>query len=80
VAVEEQTGTNGTIIQAEGVHKTYDTGKVTVDALRGLDLSITKGEMVAVMGPSGCGKTTLLNVLSGLDDVTDGKVTIEGAR
>ena len=76
IAIEEQ---NGTIIQAEAVHKTYDTGKVTVDALRGLDLSITRGEMVAVMGPSGCGKTTLLNVLSGLDDVTGGQVTIEGA-
>lgn len=79
IAIEEQNSTNGTIIQAEGVHKTYDTGKVTVDALRGVDLSITRGEMVAVMGPSGCGKTTLLNVLSGLDDVTEGQVTIEGA-
>jgi len=75
VAVREQ---NGTIIQAKAVHKTYDTGKVTVDALRGVDLSITRGEMVAVMGPSGCGKTTLLNVLSGLDDVTEGKVVIDG--
>jgi putative ABC transport system ATP-binding protein len=51
---------------------------VTVDALRGVDLSIRRGEMVAVMGPSGCGKTTLLNVLSGLDDVTKGKVVIDG--
>lgn len=76
VAIEKQ---NGTIIQAKAVHKTYDTGKVTVDALRGVDLSITRGEMVAVMGPSGCGKTTLLNVLSGLDDVTEGKVVIDGA-
>ena len=75
VAIREQ---NGTIIQAKAVHKTYDTGKVTVDALRGVDLSITRGEMVAVMGPSGCGKTTLLNVLSGLDDVTRGKVVIDG--
>jgi len=75
VAVREQ---NGTIIQAKAVHKTYDTGKVTVDALRGVDLSITRGEMVAVMVPSGCGKTTLLNVLSGLDDVTEGKVVIDG--
>jgi ABC-type lipoprotein export system ATPase subunit len=74
-AIEEQ---NGTIIQAKAVHKTYDTGKVTVNALRGVDLSITRGEMVAVMGPSGCGKTTLLNVLSGLDDVTKGKVVIDG--
>ncbi len=70
---------NGNIIQATGVHKTYDTGKVTVNALRGVDLSVMRGEMVAVMGPSGCGKTTLLNVLSGLDDVTEGQVVIDGS-
>jgi putative ABC transport system ATP-binding protein len=54
-------------------------GKVTVHALNGVDLSVMRGEMVAVMGPSGCGKTTLLNVLSGLDDVTEGQVVIDGA-
>jgi len=70
---------NDNIIQATRVHKTYDTGKVKVDALRGVDLSILRGEMVAVMGPSGCGKTTLLNVLSGIDDVTEGQVVIDGA-
>jgi putative ABC transport system ATP-binding protein len=70
---------NGNIIQAKGVNKTYDTGKVTVHALNGVDLSVMRGEMVAVMGPSGCGKTTLLNVLSGLDDVTEGQVVIDGA-
>jgi ABC-type lipoprotein export system ATPase subunit len=69
---------NDNIIQATGVHKTYDTGKVKVEALRGVDLSIQRGEMVAVMGPSGCGKTTLLNVLSGIDDVTAGQVIIDG--
>ncbi|MBI2872629.1 MAG: ABC transporter ATP-binding protein [Chloroflexi bacterium] len=67
------------IIQAAGIHKTYETGKVTVQALRGVDLRIRRGEMVAIMGPSGCGKTTLLNVLSGLDDITQGEVIIEGA-
>jgi len=69
---------NNNIIQAQGVHKTYDTGKIKVDALRGIELSIRKGEMVAVMGPSGCGKTTLLNVLSGIDNVTTGQVIIDG--
>ena len=69
---------NDNIIQATGVHKTYDTGKVKVEALRGVDLSIQRGEMVAIMGPSGCGKTTLLNVLSGIDDVTAGQVIIDG--
>jgi putative ABC transport system ATP-binding protein len=70
---------NGNIIEAKGVYKTYNTGKVTVNALRGVDLSVIKGEMVAIMGPSGCGKTTLLNVLSGLDDITDGQVVIDGS-
>jgi putative ABC transport system ATP-binding protein len=69
---------NSNIIQATNIHKTYDTGKVIVNALRGVDLSVKQGEMVAVMGPSGCGKTTLLNVLSGLDDITDGQVIIDG--
>lgn len=69
---------NDNIIEATAIHKTYDTGKVVVNALRGVDLSVKKGEMVAVMGPSGCGKTTLLNVLSGLDDITEGQVIIDG--
>ncbi len=68
------------IIRADNVTKIYDTGEVRVEALRGLTLSIQRGEMVAVMGPSGCGKTTLLNCLSGIDDVTSGTVTIEGTR
>ena len=67
------------IIKANSVHKVYDTGKVKVHALRGVDLSIRRGEMVAIMGPSGCGKTTLLNVLSGIDDATGGQVVIDGA-
>ena len=68
---------NVSIIKSVGVIKTYDTGKIKVHALRGIDLSIEKGEMVAVMGPSGCGKTTLLNCLSGLDEVTEGEVFVE---
>jgi len=66
------------IVQAEDVVKIYDTGSIKVNALRGIDLKVKKGEMVAVMGPSGCGKTTLLNCLSGLDDLTSGRVLIEG--
>ncbi len=66
------------IIQATNVIKTYHTGTVAVHALRGVDLSVQRGEMVAVMGPSGCGKTTLLNCLSGLDHVDSGEITIEG--
>jgi putative ABC transport system ATP-binding protein len=66
------------IVEARSLHKTYDTGAVRVDALRGVDLALERGEMVAIMGPSGCGKTTLLNCLSGLDSIDDGEVLIEG--
>ena len=66
------------IVRAQGIHKTYDTGKVQVNALRGVDLSVGRGEMVAIMGPSGCGKTTMLNCLSGLDDIDAGQVVIDG--
>ena len=66
------------IIEAENVHKIYSTGKIKVHALRGVNLRIKRGEMVTLMGVSGCGKTTLLNCLSGLDEVTSGVVKIEG--
>jgi putative ABC transport system ATP-binding protein len=66
------------IIQVRDLVKTYSTGAVQVPALRGVTLDIPRGEMVAIMGPSGCGKTTLLNCLSGIDDVTSGTVYIEG--
>lgn len=66
------------IIEAKRVVKTYDTGKILVEALKGVDFSVEKGEMMAIMGPSGCGKTTMLNCLSGLDDLTGGHVFLEG--
>lgn len=66
------------ILVANGVRKLYRTGAETVTALQGLDVSIEKGEFVAVMGPSGSGKTTFLNCLSGLDEIDDGTVVIEG--
>jgi putative ABC transport system ATP-binding protein len=66
------------IIQASGVQKSYFTGAVTVAALRGVSLTVQRGEIVAVMGPSGCGKTTLLNCLSGLDTADMGEIKIEG--
>ncbi len=67
-----------TIIEATDIHKTYDTGRVQVHALRGVSLTVPRGEMVAIMGPSGCGKTTLLNCLSGLDSIDSGQILIEG--
>ncbi len=66
------------IIVARGVEKTYSTDSVKVHALRGIDLDVRRGEMVAIMGPSGCGKTTLLNCLSGLDTIDRGQVLIDG--
>jgi putative ABC transport system ATP-binding protein len=66
-----------TIVEAVQVFKTYG-GRVPVPALSGVDLTVEKGEMVAIMGPSGCGKTTLLNCLSGLDHFDGGNVLIEG--
>jgi ABC-type lipoprotein export system ATPase subunit len=66
------------IVEARKLVKTYDTGAVKVNALKGVDLAVARGEMVAIMGPSGCGKTTLLNCLSGLDSIDGGDVVIEG--
>lgn len=68
------------IIAAQAVQKWFRTGKIEVHALRGVDVSVAAGEMVAIMGPSGCGKTTLVNCLSGLDDFDQGEVWIEGTR
>ena len=70
---------NDYIVVARDLHKIYDTGKIKVHALRGIDLNVKRGEMVAIMGPSGCGKTTMLNCLSGLDNLTKGEVYIEGS-
>ncbi len=78
-AVNGHTPGDDSIIRAEGVVKTYDTGTDKVQALRGVDFSVSRGEMVAVMGPSGCGKTTLLNCLSGLDRIDAGRILLEGA-
>ncbi len=78
VAAIRPESTRGPIVEAHSVSKTYDTGRVSVRALNGVHLSLERGEMVAIMGPSGCGKTTLLNCLSGLDDIDAGDIVIEG--
>jgi putative ABC transport system ATP-binding protein len=66
------------IIQAHNVRKIYRNGHLRVEALKGIDLAVAPGEVVAIMGPSGCGKTTLLNCLSGLDTIDEGDVFIRG--
>ena len=67
-----------TVLEARELWKVYDTGTNRVEALRKVSVSLKPGEMVAVMGQSGCGKTTLLNCLSGLDEITSGEVLIHG--
>jgi putative ABC transport system ATP-binding protein len=66
------------MIQLEDVTKAYDMGKVEVQALCGIDLTIEDGEMVAIMGPSGSGKTTLMNILGCLDVPTSGRYLLDG--
>lgn len=66
------------VIVTEGVEKTYQDNGVAVHAVRGIDLTIKKGEFTAIVGPSGSGKTTFLNIVSGLDTVSKGKVWLNG--
>ncbi|HEU4521705.1 MAG TPA: ABC transporter ATP-binding protein [Thermoanaerobaculia bacterium] len=69
---------NGTIIRMAEVRKVYDTGKVKVEALKGINLDVHKGEMLAIVGPSGSGKSTLMNLLGCLDTATSGTYELGG--
>jgi putative ABC transport system ATP-binding protein len=67
-------------VDARELTRRYGEGETAVDALRGVDLEVRSGELVAVMGPSGSGKSTLMHILAGLDKPTSGKVTIAGTE
>jgi len=69
-----------TQIELAGVEKVYRNGKLEYAALRGIDLSISNGEMVAIVGPSGSGKSTIINMITGIDRPTAGTVTVGGER
>jgi len=68
------------LIELVGVQKSYRMGRLDYPALRGIDLEIGTGELVAIVGPSGSGKTTVLNMISGIDRPSAGTVTVDGRR
>ena len=70
----------GAVLIARGLRRTFDAQTAPVRALRGVDLVVEQGELVALMGPSGCGKSTLLHVLAGLEPADEGSIEIAGAR
>ena len=74
--MSDATGRDRPIIEVAGVEKVYDDGMV--HALRGVDLTVARGEILAITGPSGCGKSTLLHLLAALDRPTAGTITVDG--
>jgi putative ABC transport system ATP-binding protein len=68
---------NETAVHAENLHKSYLLGATAVGALRGVDLTVRRGEFVAFMGPSGCGKTTLLNLIGAIDTPSRGRLYVD---
>ena len=74
------TSDTNVVVSAQKLTRRYGEGTTAVDALRGVSLDVTNGQLVAVMGPSGSGKSTLMHTLAGLDKPTDGHVTIAGTE
>jgi putative ABC transport system ATP-binding protein len=66
------------MVRCDNIHKSFLMGKEAVQALRGVSLDVTRGEMVCLMGPSGSGKTTLLNIIGGLEEPSRGHVVVDG--
>ena len=75
-----ENGNTGAVVVAHDVTRRYGEGDTAVDALRGVSLDVTKGNLTAVMGPSGSGKSTLMHIMAGLDKPTTGTVAIAGTE
>ena len=69
---------NNAMLEAQDLHKVYKNGKINLEALKGLNLKVERGEILCIIGPSGAGKSTLLHLLGGLDKPSKGKVFFEG--
>src|SRR2546421_11633718 len=67
-------------LTVRGVRKTFEAENAPVRALRGVDLTVSEGDFVALMGPSGCGKSTLLNLVAGLDTADEGEISVAGEQ
>ena len=83
MATEDAVGRSGTsseMVELQNTHKVYMTGLVPVRALAGVNLTVQRGEFVAVMGPSGCGKSTPLNIVGAIDRPTEGRVRVAGVN
>ena len=77
---DQGTDGSGPALLVRGVRKTFEAENAPVRALRGVDLTVERGEFVALMGPSGCGKSTLLNLVAGLDVADDGTILVDGEQ
>lgn len=67
-------------LEISGIKKSFGEGESRIDVLKGIDISIEKGEIVVLLGPSGSGKSTLLNIIGGIDDADDGYIAIDGEK